>query len=159
MFGITGRVTLDKNNQIMTNKLTTIFLVDDDIVFLKSLRIEFAAEPGYHIETFTTGELCLEKIAQLPDVVILDYLLDGTDKTAMNGIETLDKIKAFNPEIPVVMLSAQDKIEVAVNCMHHKAYDYVVKSETAFVRLQKIILAIFMRKKMESELRWYIDRM
>ena len=30
----------------------------------------------------------------------------------MNGIETLDKIKDFNPEIPVVMLSSQDKIEV-----------------------------------------------
>ena len=73
----------------------------------------------------------------------MDYHLDGIDKNAMNGIETLDKIKAFNPDIPVVMLSSQDKIEVAVNCMHHKAFDYVVKSETAFIRLQKIITTIF----------------
>ena len=48
----------------------------------------------------------------------------------MNGIETLDKIKAFNPEIPVIMLSSQDKIDVAIECMHHQAFDYVVKSET-----------------------------
>jgi DNA-binding NtrC family response regulator len=57
------------------------------------------------------------------------------------------------------MLSSQDKIEVAVNCMHHRAYDYVVKSETAFLRLQKIITSIFSYKKMEKELNWYMSRM
>ncbi len=77
----------------------------------------------------------------------------------MNGIETLDKIKEFNSEIPVVILSAQDKIDVAVNCMHHKAFDYIVKSETAFIRLQKIISTIFRYKKMEKELNWYMERM
>jgi DNA-binding NtrC family response regulator len=57
------------------------------------------------------------------------------------------------------MLSGQDKIEVAINCMHHRAYDYVVKSETAFMRLQKIITSIFRYKKMEKELLWYMERM
>ena len=57
------------------------------------------------------------------------------------------------------MLSCQDKIEVAVQCMHHKATDYVVKSETAFVRLQKIISAVFQFNKMKKELNWYMDRM
>jgi len=37
-------------------------------------------------------------------VIILDYHLDGIDKSAINGIETLDKIKAINPDIPVIML-------------------------------------------------------
>ena len=89
----------------------------------------------------------------------MDYFLDGIVKTAMDGIETLDKIKVFNQDIPVIMLSSQDKIEVAINCMHHKAFDYVVKSETAFVRLQKIITTIFQYKKMEKELNWYMERM
>ena len=57
------------------------------------------------------------------------------------------------------MLSSQDKIEVAINCMHHKAFDYVVKSETAFMRLQKIIQSIILYKKMEKELNWYMERM
>jgi DNA-binding NtrC family response regulator len=56
------------------------------------------------------------------------------------------------------MLSSQDKIDVAINCMHHRAIDYVVKSETAFIRLQKIITSIFSYKKMEKELNWYMDR-
>ena len=123
------------------------------------MEIEFLQHADFDIETFATGELCIENLSHNPDVIILDYHLDGIDKNAMNGIETLDKIKAFNPDIPVVMLSSQDKIDVAVNCMHHKAFDYVVKSETAFMRLQKIITTIFQYQKMEKELNWYMERM
>lgn len=136
-----------------------LFLVDDDAVFLKSLEIEFHQNADFTIETFATGELCIANLSHSPDVLILDYLLDGIDKNAMNGIETLDKIKAYNPDIPVVMLSGQDKIDVAINCMHHRAFDYVVKSETAFIRLQKIITTIFRYRKMEKELKWYMERM
>ena len=136
-----------------------LFLVDDDALFLKSLEIEFLEHADFTIETYSTGELCLKNLSHSPDVIILDYHLDGIDKNAMNGMETLDKIKNVNPDIPVVMLSSQDKIDVAINCMHHRAFDYVVKSETAFMRLQKIITTIFRYKKMEKELSWYMDRM
>lgn len=136
-----------------------LFLVDDDAVFLKSLEIEFLQHADFVIETYATGELCVANLSHNPDVIILDYHLDGIDKTAMNGMDTLDKIKAINPDIPVVMLSSQDKIDVAINCMHHRAFDYVVKSETAFVRLKKIITTIFRYRKMEKELNWYMDRM
>jgi two-component system, OmpR family, response regulator len=136
-----------------------LFLVDDDAVFLKSLEIEFLHHGDFNIETFATGELCVASLSKKPDVVVLDFHLDGIDKTAMNGLATLDKIKEFSADIPVIMLSSQDKIDVAVSCMHHKAFDYVVKSETAFVRLQKAIDTIFKYQKMEKELNWYMDRM
>jgi DNA-binding NarL/FixJ family response regulator len=143
----------------MKDEKIKIFLVDDDPLFLKSLEIEFLQYTVFTVVTFATGELCVENLPTCPDVIILDYHLDGIDKNAMNGLETLDKIKEFNPDIPVVMLSSQDKIDVAINCMHHKAFDYVVKSETAFMRLQQIITTIFRYKKMEKELNWYMDRM
>ena len=136
-----------------------LFLVDDDPVFLKSLEIDFLQHADFNIETYATGELCMANLSHSPDVIILDYHLDGIEKSAMNGIDTLDKIKVFNPDIPIVMLSSQDKIDVAIRCMHHKAFDYVVKSETAFMRLQKIITTIFRYKKMEKELNWYMERM
>lgn len=136
-----------------------LFLVDDDVVFLKSLEIEFLHHGDFVIETFETGELCIAKLSDKPDIIILDYHLDGIDKKAINGIETLDRIKNYNAEIPVIMLSSQDKIEVAISCMHHKSFDYVVKSETAFVRLQKIIDTIFHYQKIEKELSWYMSRM
>jgi len=143
----------------MKNEMIKLFLVDDDIVFLKLLEIEFSQNENFVIHTFATGELCVANMNLQPEVIILDYHLDGIDKNAMNGIETLDKIKASNADIPVIMLSSQDKIEVAINCMHHSAMDYVVKSETAFLRLQKIIDYIFSVKKMEKELNWYMNRM
>ncbi|MDD5184926.1 MAG: response regulator [Paludibacter sp.] len=143
----------------MTKDKIKVFLVDDDVMFLKSLEIDFLQSADFTIETYTTGELCLENLSHHPDVIVLDYFLDGIDKTAMNGIKTLDKIKAVNPDIPVVILSSQDKIDVAIDCMHHRAFDYVVKSETAFLRLQKIFTTIFKYKKMEKELKWYMERM
>src|SRR5580693_2180624 len=106
----------------MKNEKIKLFLVDDDAMFLKSLEIEFMQKADFAIETYATGELCIESLAH-------------------------------NPDISVVMLSSQDKIEVAVNCMHHRAFDYVVKSETAFTRLQNIITTIFKYKKMEKELK------
>ena len=92
-----------------------IFLVDDDELFLKSLEIDFAQTTESTIKTFATGELCLKNMTQKPDVIILDYHLNGVHKNAINGLETLDRIKSVNPQIPVIILSSQDKIEVAVN--------------------------------------------
>jgi two-component system, OmpR family, response regulator len=136
-----------------------LFLIDDDPIYLKLLEIEFLQYPDFKLETYATGEICIENLSHKPDLIILDYYLDGVDKYAMNGIQTLDKIKAINPGIPVVMLSSQDKIEVAINCMHHKAFDYIVKSETAFLRLQKVIDTILNTLKLEKALAWYMDRM
>lgn len=140
-------------------KKIKVFLVDDDALYLKLLEIELLEHADFTIETYPTGEQCISNLSRKPDVIILDYFLNGIDETAMNGILTLDKIKAFNPDIPVIMLSSQDKIEVAIDCMLHKASDYVVKSETAFIRLQQSMSTIFHTRKIEKTLNWYMDRM
>ena len=142
-----------------TAKKIRLFLVDDDALFLKSLEIDFQSQADFEIETFATGELCIANLSNNPDVVILDFHLNGIDKNAMNGLDTLVAIKEYNVETPVIMLSSQDKIDIAVKCMHHDAFDYVVKSETAFVRLQKNISTIFSDQKIKKELNWYMDRM
>ncbi len=129
-----------------------IFLVDDDAVFLKLLEIEFHKHDDFDIKTYATGELCIEHLVLKPDVIVLDYNLDGIDKDAMNGMTTLDKIKAFNPNIHVIILSSQDKMGVALDCMYHRALDYVMKSETVFLRLPQIITTVFNNKKLEKEL-------
>jgi two-component system, OmpR family, response regulator len=136
-----------------------IFLVDDDELFLKSLETEFFQNTESEIITFSTGELCIENIHQNPDIIVLDYYLNSIDKNAIDGLETLDRIKEINPNIPVIMLSSQDKIDVAVNCMKHQAFDYIVKSETAFIRLQKAITTVFHYQKIEKALSWYMEKM
>lgn len=135
-----------------------VYLVDDDALFLKSLEIAFSENSGTIIKTFGTGEKCLEELLQHPDIIVLDYHLNGIDKSAMNGLETLIRIKEEHPHLPVIMLSSQDSIDVAVNCMKHKAFDYIVKSETAFMRLQKAISTFFLFQKMEKTLSWYMEK-
>lgn len=119
-----------------------IFLVDDDAMFLRLLELEFLQDGGFEIEKYGTGELCIENLSRKPDVIILDYHLDGIDKNAMNGMETLDKIKAIYPDLPVVILSGMDKIDLAVNFMHHQALDFVVKNASAFLRIKKSIIIL-----------------
>ena len=131
----------------MINDKIKLFLVDDDADFLKLLKIQLLKQHDIIIETFSTGELCIENLSSHPDIIIVDYNLDSVEKNAMNGIETLDKIKAVNADIPVVMLSAQDEIDIAIQCMSHKAFDYVVKSATDFLRLKKVIIPFLIAER------------
>ncbi|MEI6264570.1 MAG: response regulator [Sphingobacteriia bacterium] len=140
-------------------KQVKIFLVDDDGLYLKLLEIEFLEHANFEIYAYTSGEECIQNLDKKPQLIILDYHLDGVNKQALTGIQALDEIKKVDPDIPIVIFSAQDKIEVAVECMHHKAYDYVVKSETAFIRIKHIIDTISKFNHMESQLDWYMDRM
>lgn len=143
---------------MMKTKIS-IFLVDDDALYLRLLEIQFLEIGGFEIESFSSGEECLDNLSKKPDLIILDYFLNSLNKDAKNGIEILDKIKEQNVHIPVVILSAQDKIDVAIECMHHGAFDYVVKSETVFMRLQKIITSIMEVNKLKKQIDWYMERM
>ena len=80
----------------MNTEKIKIFLVDDDAFFLKALEIEFLQHADFIVETYPTGELCVKNLEHKPDIIILDYHLDGIDKYAMNGLQPLDKIKHFN---------------------------------------------------------------
>lgn len=140
----------------MNNEKIKIFLVDDNPLYLKSLELEFNEHTEFSIETYATGELCLQNLGHNPNVIILDYLLNSVDVNAQNGVKILDKIKSFNQDIPIVMLSSQVNIDVAVNCMHHRAYDYVEKSDSSFFRLKNIIKKILSYQKEENNLNWQL---
>lgn len=141
----------------MENKIK-LFLVDNDALFLKSMEIEFNQLGNFEIETFQKGKDCILNLKNLPDLIILDYHLAGIERNALNGLETLDEIKSYDANVPVIMLSSEDRIDIATNCMRHKAIYYIVKSETVFVRLQQAIDNVFKLKKMEKKLNWYMER-
>ena len=109
----------------MTNDKIKLFLVDDDVDFLKLLRLQLLQQHDMIIETFSTGELCIQHLSNNPDIIIVDYNLDSVQKDAMNGIETLDKIKSLNADIPVIMLSAQDEIDIAVPFVFLPGHFYI----------------------------------
>jgi two-component system OmpR family response regulator len=137
------------------NKKTLVFLVDDDSIFLKVLETQFKEQTPYEIKTFSTGEECLKYLPSNPDLIFLDYNLDTAESKAHNGLYILEEIKARSPKVEVIMLSSQDRMDVAVNCMKKHAFDYIVKSEAAFVRAQKSISTFFYQKELEEKVTKY----
>ena len=77
----------------MKNEKIKLFLVDDDTVFLKLLEIELLEQADFTIETFATGELCVTNLTHTPDVIILDYFLDGIDKKCNERNRNTEKDK------------------------------------------------------------------
>src|SRR4051794_39978805 len=118
-------------------KLRTIFLIDDDKQHSDMLINYLNQKYRLDIHTFNTGEAALAKMESVePTYAILDFNLDSVNKDAQNGIEILKLIKSKHPAVNVIMLSGQDKIQVAVDTMRFGAYDYVVKNPSGFVRVE-----------------------
>jgi two-component system OmpR family response regulator len=125
---------------------TKIFIVDDNPLQLEMIQDHFKGKQHLNINSISTGEECLQRLNENPEIVVLDYQLDNVNREAANGLEILKAIKSRNQDIEVVMLSGQERIEVAVNSMRDGAFDYVIKNESAFLRLEYTINKILDRK-------------
>lgn len=125
----------------MKGKQYKVFLVDDDTKHLILLKNHIEKKSSYDLKVniFSNGENCLDKMAENPDVIILDYYLDGIKTDAANGLEILKKIRISHPNTYVIMMSGQDDLKVAIATIDNGAYDYIIKGESAYVRAQMII--------------------
>lgn len=99
-----------------------IFIVDDEESILKMLSHWVKNQWGYNVKTFTNGNEALNAITENPDLVLLDIMLPD-----INGNEVLGKIKQRFPNLPVIMLSAQGSVEVAMESVRLGAFDYFPK--------------------------------
>ena len=99
-----------------------VFIVDDEQSIAKLLSFWVKDKWGYEVELFANSESMLKKLSSKPDLVLLDIMLPGLD-----GIETLKRLKQMDENLPVIMLSAQGRIDVAVDSIKYGAYDYFSK--------------------------------
>ncbi len=100
----------------------TVMLVDDEEEFLEPLakRLE---KRNLRVLKASNGETALEMIRQATvDVVALDVRMP-----AMDGIEVLQAIKAFDPAIEVIMLTGHASVEAAFEGLNKGAFDYLMK--------------------------------
>jgi len=132
-----------------------IFIVDDDPVLAEMLKDHLTKMTNYEVSVYENGEECLEHINEKPGIIFLDFYLNSIKKDAMDGLEVLQEIKKVDPEADVVILSGQDKIEVAVKTMQYGAFDYIVKGESAFYRAEKVVFNIYRFKKMQGNASMY----
>ena len=121
-----------------------IYVVDDDhvITSLVSARLESA---GYRVRSFTYAEDCIEALNENPDLIILDFYFLKEGTVPMNGMEAYDEISRLAPEIPVIMLSAQEKGEVVLEFARKGIADYVIKDTDLIDNLQMAVKEVLER--------------
>lgn len=100
-----------------------VFIIDDEEQFLYSISLSLRSNGISNVMTCMTGMKAKEYISTMSfSVIVLDVNLPD-----IHGPQLLDEIMALCPETPVVMVTAVDKAEIAVDCMKKGAMDYLVK--------------------------------
>ncbi len=149
-------ISVNTGTRIM-GKPFSVFLVDDDKMFLKSMEhhLQHKLRRNVKIISFLNGEECIKNLNQKPDIVILDHFLNGQYPSAMNGVSVLRKIKEMDPGITVIMVSGQDNMQVTIDTMKYGAYDYVIKNENVFLRVENAIKNVMHSIQLTGELKSY----
>ena len=103
--------------------MKTILIVDDKRVQLKTLSRGLRTR-GYRVVEALSGRDALDLLDRDPqiDLVLTDYAMPE-----MNGIELLQKIRAANQAIPVIIMTAYGDKDLVVEAMHHRANGFIDK--------------------------------
>lgn len=109
---------------MVTKRDLKIFVVDDN-AFCRELYSQHLRNIGFtDIHQFDNGEDCLNSLALEPSIIFLDH-----EMTGINGLETLRRIKRYNPDIYLVIVSGQDNMQVSLNALNYGAFDYIIKGD------------------------------
>jgi len=117
--------------------VTKIFLVEDDPWIGELYKHHLTLNPDYQISLFKSGKECLNNLFLKPDIICVDFGLPD-----MDGETLLKRIREVNKNIPVIIISAQEDISVAVNCLKSGAKDYIIKDDRAKDMLWNAIIKI-----------------
>ncbi len=125
-----------------------ILIIDDEPTLRESLQIALSGS-GYEIKAARTGEEGLELFdKENPDLVLLDHWLPG-----INGDQVLQKMKEVNPEIPVIIMTAQGSVELAVQSMKMGAFDFLVKP-FELDQIETLVQKGLERTRLKREVEW-----
>ena len=127
------------------DKKKLIFIVDDD-PFINTLVVKRFITEDYDVEAFETGEECLGALDKNPGLIILDYLFTGSNLMFENGMQIFDKIRELRPNIPVILLSGQEKGEVVLEFARKGISDYIEKDVNLLDNLSVAIKEVFSRQ-------------
>lgn len=111
-----------------------IFVVEDDPSYTKFLQYVLSLNPDFEVTAFSTGKNLLDNLHTRPSIITLDYTLPD-----MAGEEVLKEIQKVDATIPVIVISAQEKIGTAVELLKIGAFDYIIKDEETKDRLLNTI--------------------
>ena len=133
--------------------ITNIALVDDDPIYSQIIIQALSENSRYDISWFKSGEELENHLKDHPDIVIIDYNLPG-----MSGLTLLNKVKEFDPDIGVVMLSGQDKVDVVVDAFQQGANNYVIKNDSAIAQLKQCLKNLATSSNLRKEVQELRDQ-
>jgi DNA-binding NtrC family response regulator len=126
----------------MENQTQLKFFIVDDDVFCAKLYEQFLNNINCNdIVYFDNGKDCLLNLNQNPDIIFLDHNMND-----LSGFEVLKKIKRYNPNIYIVMISAQENIKTAVDALKYGAFDYIIKDSNVTDKMTQVINKILVVK-------------
>ncbi|MFT7451253.1 MAG: two-component system response regulator AtoC, partial [Patescibacteria group bacterium] len=114
-----------------------IFIVEDDPWYGELLKYHLSLNPDYEVNVFTSGKDCLDNLPMKPDVICIDFGLPD-----ITGDKLFEKISAVNNTIPVIVISGQEEISVAVNLLKAGISDYIIKDDNSKSLLWNAILKL-----------------
>ncbi|MDP1993029.1 MAG: sigma-54 dependent transcriptional regulator [Syntrophales bacterium] len=125
-----------------------ILVIDDEPILRNSLEIALKSS-DYEVITAQSGEEGLDLFQkESPDLILLDHWLPG-----INGDEVLRLIRESDTEIPVIIMTAQGSIELAVNSMKMGAFDFLVKPFD-LEQLEMLVQRALDRIRLKKEVEW-----
>lgn len=111
----------------MTGRNPSIFIADDQRDVLESLRLLLKGE-GYAVETFPDPDSLVAALRRrMADAVLMDLNYTRDTTSGEEGLDTVARIRAFDPGTPIVVMTAWGSIELAVEAMRRGAQDFVEK--------------------------------
>ncbi|MBB3058160.1 sigma-54-dependent transcriptional regulator [Mucilaginibacter gotjawali] len=123
-----------------------IFIVEDDEWYGKILEYHFTLNPDYKVTRFTTAKDLLNNLHLQPDLITIDFSLPD-----MAGDKLYQKIREINSQIPVIVVSGQENITVAVNLLKMGVSDYMVKDDATKDLLWNSIIRIRENQNLKQE--------
>jgi DNA-binding NtrC family response regulator len=124
-----------------------IFLVEDDPWYGQLLKHHLSNNPDFEIQLFAEGKQLLSQLYTQPDLVCIDFGLPD-----MSGDKLLKEIRIRNQQIPVIVISAQEEISVAVSLLKMGAQDYIIKDNLTKENLWKSVMNIREKSELKTEL-------
>jgi len=123
-----------------------IFIVEDDRWYGEILQYHISLNPDCKVTRFETAQECLDKLYLQPDLITLDFNLPD-----IQGDKLYKKIREVNSTVPVIVISSQQNITVAVNMLKMGVSDYLVKDESTKDLLWNCITRIKENQTLKKE--------
>jgi DNA-binding NtrC family response regulator len=123
-----------------------IFIVEDDLWYGEVLEYQLSLNPDYEVSRFTTGKECLANMHQHPDLITIDFSLPD-----YTGDVLFEKIRLVNDSVPVIVISGQEDIVVAVKMLKLGVTDYLVKDENTKEILWNSVIKVRETSKLKKE--------